>query len=564
MPIPRSAARRVRWRRTAPVALPLGALLWLSLPAALAQQASSASDAGGTYISIIWFGLLAVCVGGWLYAVQWMNDDAMGVGIDFRRWTAIGLGAGAPGLLLSLLVHGAFALLIVAAVSACFAVYVRERNKAVPARFKLFARLTGEEGGAPGEGGTEERPHIEVAMTNEKNRSMDELVEAHPELEASARLLGDLLGQAAAAEAEALRVQAGAEGYDVLFKLDGVVHRVDALEPQVGEPLVACALSFTGAGRKDKPTARMTASLPGEQEVRLEVAGVRAKGRPGFAISLPDWHPDLYKEGLEELGMHKALRDRLTKLLATPRSCVVLSGLPGSGRTTTFYALLSTVDIFTTDVTTFEDRPAADLDHIEQHQIDLSTREALDEILPGILRMEPDVLGIDEPEELGLLDRLLEFAAEGGRSVFTLRAPGSPEAIGLLQDGVDRSILGRTLTCVVNQRLVRTLCEECKEAIEPNPALLQKLGIEPARAGIWFKPVGCRSCMNVGYKGRTGLFELLLVNDALREIISQGKSTPAAVRNAVGRAGLRTLYQDGLLKVRQGITTLEEVRRILK
>jgi len=557
---------------------------------ALAQSGSAPAaellGEGGFYVSPVWLALLIPAVGGWLYLTSWLADDAMGIGMRYRNWTTAFTAAGLVGFALALLVHPALVFVMAVGITGLFGGYVRIRNARVPADFQILTKIPGMATGkappkrgptpapsaaagpavrtAPAAAAAPQQPHVEVNLTNQAGKTLADLLASEPAFEEAAGVLGDLIARACAAQAMGLRIEPGEEQFAVLFKLDDMMHPVDTLAPELGPPVIACLARFFHLGGKGKAAGSGTVRLPGGREVALKVRGVKSKAGPAVVISLPDWHKDIYKGGLGVLGMHPAMAQRLEKLIAAANTTILISGPPRSGRTSTFHAALSLIDIFTTDVTTLETRPEHELDQVQRHEVNVGSLEAVQKLLPSILREEPDVIGADELIAPRVAAPLLEFAADGRRLQATTESGSAAEAVEKILHGVQPQLLSRTLACVLNQRLIRKLCEECKEPIEPNPQLLAKLKINPSNPGTWFRPVGCEQCLGAGYSGRTALYEMLIASDAVRKLITAGKASAAAIRKVAGEKGIRTLYQDALLKIQQGVTSLQEVRRVLK
>ncbi len=539
----------------------------------LAQEAAPpAGSDSGTYLSLFWLAFLCICAAAWLYLTAWVYDDATAVGLPMRMWTTIMLGAGGAALLLCFLLHAALGFLVLAATGGTLALYVRARNTVVPERFRLFSKAKAEPGkpkaAAPAAASAlgsrrGEGARLEMQLVNDRDKPLSQLVEARPEFSEAASLLVDMVALACNVKAWNIRIEPAPEGYLVLFNLDGVMQKVDTLEEGFGRGVIACVARFLDLTGKGKTKAKMTAVMLGAERAQIEVQGVKAKHGPAIVMSLPEWTRDLYRGGLAALGMHPAMEQRLGKLSEAGSKSVVISGPPDSGKTTTFHALISNIDIYTTDVATLEDTLLHDLEQIARHQVDLGSEEAFQEVFNSVVRGEPDVICVDELTNPRIGGPLFEFADGGKRLVVTMRAPSCAAAVAGLLEGVNGELLGHTLACVTNQRLLRKLCDKCKEPIQPNPKLLAKLRIEPKDAGTWFRAVGCHQCLGAGYSGRTALFEMLIVNEAVRALIARAKATADQVAQAAGEKGIRTLYQDAILKVRQGITTLEEARRIL-
>jgi general secretion pathway protein E len=540
---------------------------------ALAQEGAAPADpagGGGLYISPVWLALVAVGLAGWLYVVSWLNIDARGIGLKAPRWVTFFMGGGLVGMLMAFLIHPAFVILLAIGVAAGFFYYLSIRNAIVPVSHQILGKWLGGEGGprpleAPDQEEGSELPHVEVEMTNADGRRLADLIAARPDFAGPVELLGDLVAHACDRRAGTLRIEPAEEGYNVLMELDGVTHKTETMEAEAGRSLIAGMAKFLGFTRKGKAEAEITASVPDEGEVAIQARGLKARRGPAIEFSLPDWHTEVYRGGLEGLGMRPQMTEKLHEIIDTPGSVLLFSGRPQSGRTSTYHAAIGHIDIFTTDVMALETEPEHELDQVRRRQVNLGSEEEMEEAVPAVFREGPDVIGVDEITQPRLITPLLEFADEGGRLFGTIEAKNSAEALARLLRDVDKDLAARTLAAVTCQRLIRVLCESCKEEAEPNPKLLKKLKIKPSEAGTWYRPVGCEECMGVGFRGQTALYELLIVNDRLRRLIAAGKTgQPDLIKKAAGSKNLTTLYQDALAKVRQGRTTLKEMRRVLK
>ena len=523
----------------------------------------------GTYVSLIWLALIIAPILAWLYGAGWVYEDAMGIGMDARVWTSIMLGAGLVGLLLAILVHALFSFLLLVGAGGAFAAYVKRRNQIVPEQFKLFGKK-GPAGPRPVEaaagqkGGEAARARLEIGLLNEAQKSMADFVAGQPELAEAARVVGDLIGRASLARARVVRVEPAGVEHVVRFNLDGVLRNIENLPAQLGQAMLACAVRFAAGKGESDSRGRMTAFLPGDEQVEVVARAVKGKRGPTLVIILPDWTLNLYKGGFAALGMHAGMVEKVKQATENPGSAVLISGSAGSGKTTTLHAIISQIDIYTTDVVTLERHIEHELDQIVRHEVKMDSDEAYNEVLSGVVRDEPHVIAVDELATAQQGEPLLEYASGGGRVLATMKADSAGQAVQRLLLGVDAALVSSTLVCVLNQRLLRKLCSHCKEPTAPNRTILAKLKIDPQHQGTWFKAVGCERCFNTGYRGRTAIFELLLANERVREVIGSGGASADAISKAAGRKALRTMLQDGVLKVRQGITTVEEVRRVLK
>jgi len=552
-------------------------------PPAEQEEAVEPVSEKGTYISPFWLAFVMICFAAWLCLTSWVCDDAMGVGINFAKWTSIMVGVGAVGFLMILLIHAAFGFFILACLGGAFALYVMERDKAVPEHYKLIRpdRLQGvldrfmfwrkwTSGGVSVAGATSGLEHV---LSRQDGKRLEELVEARKELRTAALVTAQLLGQAIDVKASSMQLAQTEGGVQVALEMDGVVQRLEPLETELGAAVLGCLgwLIRGGAsgGQGPQQTGRFYAEVPGQE--RIEVTGRAGKSRagPGIALTFPDWTEGIYKDGLEALGMHRPMAERLHQALQLENGAVLASGPPRSGITTTLYAMVSQVDIFTREVISIEEEIEHELDQVNRMKLDAASGKTFQQVYTLAMREEPNVIMFGELKEPQSATQLFKFAVEQGLLMSAVKAERSTDAlVRLAAKGVDCGLMAQSLKCVVNQRLVRKLCEFCKEPFEPSPEFLSKLKIDPQNPGTWFKPVGCERCLNTGYAGRTAVFEMLIVTDPVKKILKAaaggaGKLSEAALRKAAGRGALRPLRAEGLLKVKAGITTLDEIRRCL-
>ena len=506
----------------------------------------------------------AFCVAAWLYGTAWVCDDAVGVGAKPRQWTSFMFVAGGAGLVITVATHAAVALAIPAFAGAVFVFYVKYRNGVVPQLHKLF--VPGQRQGlaqAVVGGGEEEgaAPSVGLNLARADGAGLGSLIAKRPELAEAGERATELLIKAVVARCISVSLLPAGGQMAARFNLDGVAHDLYSFESELGSQICSC-FSWLGQLDRGKRTGSFETDLPGEEKLEIRLNPIKTRLGAGLMLTLPDWSKDLYKQGCEALGMHEAIVSRLTQVLKEPKGALLISGPPGSGLTTTLYGITLTIDIFTRDVAVVEEKSEGEFENIPQFEMG---EQAFAEVYAEVMREEPDTIVFGELKDPTTANQILRFAVESGLVITAARAHDSVETLRRLVGlGVEPEVLSDSVMCVLNQRLVRKLCERCKEPIEPSQELLTQLRIDPESPGRWFKAVGCQHCLNTGYNGRTGVFEMLVVSQQLKDLLKSGRASAAEMRQAAGRKGLRTLRQDGITKVREGITTLEELNRCLK
>jgi type IV pilus assembly protein PilB len=264
---------------------------------------------------------------------------------------------------------------------------------------------------------------------------------------------------------------------------------------------------------------------------------------------------------LDMLGFLPGMLATFDELIKTSDGIVLVTGPTGSGKSSTLYAALTRVNNFysgSTNIVTMEDPVEYSLEGISQGQINVKAGFTFAEGMRSILRQDPDVIMVGEMRDKETCDMAVQAALTGHLVFSTLHTNDSPSAFTRLLDmGVEPFLISSTVRGILAQRLVRKLCQKCKEPYSPDPATLANAGLKP---GITlYKPKGCSHCSNTGYKGRSGIFELLLPDLQVRKFIQQRSSADDIKQYLMQKGNFETLRRDGLRKVVDGITTLEQV-----
>jgi type IV pilus assembly protein PilB len=264
--------------------------------------------------------------------------------------------------------------------------------------------------------------------------------------------------------------------------------------------------------------------------------------------------------GLPDLGMSTEAYTTFLNAIDQPFGCVIACGPTGAGKTTTLYAALEYLNSDERVITTIEEPVEYELEGVAQIQVSAKRGLTFARGLRTILRADPDVLLVGEIRDPETAQIAVQAAMTGHLVFSTVHAQTAAGAFARLQDmGVEPFLLANTINCVVSQRLVRVLCRSCRRAVEPSAEELRELGIEPGTASAIYHPVGCRACGESGYHGRTAIYEVLPVTSAIRKLTG---ATTEEIHEAALDEGMISLREDGLRLVLDGVTSLEEVRRV--
>ena len=393
----------------------------------------------------------------------------------------------------------------------------------------------------------------EVESAVDLSRMMQELPAVEDLLEASndapiIRMLNALLTQAAKDGASDIHIEPYERSSSVRFRVDGTLREV----VQPNKALHAALIS------RLKIMAELDISekrLPQDGRISLRIGGRAIDVR---VSTLPSAHGERavlrlldkgeQKFSLESLGMDGEVLEQFNHLVQQPHGIVLVTGPTGSGKTTTLYASLTRLDTRTSNVLTVEDPVEYELPGIGQTQVNPKIDLTFAKALRAILRQDPDVVMIGEIRDFETAQIAIQASLTGHLVLATVHTNDAPSTVNRLIDmGVEPFLLSSSLLGVLAQRLVRKLCEYCKREDEHHR----------------WHPVGCEHCVSSGYKGRTGVYELLVVDDSIQGLIHGRASEQDLIKAAVAN-GMRSMREDGERLVSEGITSLEEVVRVTR
>jgi type IV pilus assembly protein PilB len=310
--------------------------------------------------------------------------------------------------------------------------------------------------------------------------------------------------------------------------------------------------------------------LPQDGRIRLTVGGhpvdLRVSVLPtmfGESCVMRVLDRSVVKLDMKMVGMDSHLLAQFREAIGRPNGIVLVTGPTGSGKTTTLYGALNELNRIEDKLITTEDPVEYEMDGIVQIPIDPGIGNTFAQCLRSILRQDPDIILVGEIRDLETAEIAVQASLTGHMVFSTLHTNDAPSTISRLRDmGIPPFLITATLEAVLAQRLVRKICTQCREETVPSSDLLAQLNLSPDEVlgKKFYRGKGCSACNHTGFKGRTGLFEFMAMNDRLRTLINDGVSTER-LRDAAIQSGMRPLRAAGLEKVFGGITTVEEVVR---
>ncbi|MCF8028053.1 MAG: type II secretion system ATPase GspE [Desulfobacteraceae bacterium] len=300
----------------------------------------------------------------------------------------------------------------------------------------------------------------------------------------------------------------------------------------------------------------------GDQNIDIRVSTIPIQYGERVVMRLLNKSGSLFQ--LTELGLSQTKLDTIRRLIHYSHGIILVTGPTGSGKTTTLYAVLSSLNSPDINIITIEDPVEYQLKGVNQIQVNPRIELTFARGLRSIVRQDPDVILIGEMRDLETAEIGVQSALTGHLVFSTLHTNDSASAITRLVDlGIEPFLISSSVIAVIAQRLLRLLCNECKQAYTPEAVTLERLGLDPQQAekSVIYKAVGCSNCFHSGYRGRLGIYEILELSPELQNLVLKTYDSHRIKMEAV-QAGMTTLYQDGIDKVLKGQTTIEEVLRV--
>jgi general secretion pathway protein E len=420
-------------------------------------------------------------------------------------------------------------------------------------------------GGGPGEAQEEDAAEIagEIEALDTDVERLRDLASEAPVI----RLVNQIVGRAVEARASDIHLEPTENGLKVRFRIDGLLHEMEVLPARLRPAVIS----------RVKIMAKLNIAerrLPQDGRIKLAARGtpldLRVAVTPslhGEAAVLRILHRDTVALDFATLGIGGANLKALLSILDRPHGIVLVTGPTGSGKTTTLYAALSRLNTPERKILTVEDPVEYQLEGITQIQVQPAIGLDFAGVLRSLLRHDPDVMMVGEIRDRETAEIAVQAALTGHLVLSTLHTNSAAGSIARLIDmGVPEYLLASTLTGAMGQRLVRTLCPQCREPVEALPEFARELGLDRLAKGgpvrLW-RPRGCESCHATGYRGRTTISEVLVSDDALRRLILK-RSDARELHTAAVASGMTGMFEDGATKALAGLTTIEEVLKVTR
>jgi general secretion pathway protein E len=377
------------------------------------------------------------------------------------------------------------------------------------------------------------------------------------------RLVNSTMFQAVKDRASDIHIEPFERDLEIRYRIDGIMYKILSPPKRFQSSIISRVKIMAGLNIAEK-------RLPQDGRIGIKIAGrdvdIRVSVIPtahGERVVLRLLDKSTSLLNLEDIGLTAEERQTMLHLIQLSHGIVLVTGPTGSGKTTTLYAALNRINSPDKNIITIEDPIEYQLKGIGQMQVNPKINLTFANGLRSILRQDPDVIMVGEIRDAETAEIAIHASLTGHLVFSTLHTNDTSGAVARLVDmGIEPFLVSSSVVAIIAQRLVRCICPHCREAHTPTPEELAKLGFKTGTSRpTFYRAVGCAECRRTGYHGRTGIYEILLIDDEIRQMILS-KVDSGRIKNRAIEKGMRTLRDDGARKVVSGVTTMEEILRV--
>ncbi|MFH1269638.1 MAG: ATPase, T2SS/T4P/T4SS family [Candidatus Omnitrophota bacterium] len=398
----------------------------------------------------------------------------------------------------------------------------------------------------------------EDAEASDQELSLDKLI-ARAEEAPVVKLVDLVIRQAIDERASDIHIEPFKDRIVLRYRIDGKLYEIPPPAKQLHLPIISRIKILSKLDIAEKRLPQDGAFLVKLEDRPIDIRVSTIPTIYGEKIVMRILDRSAVLLDLDRLGFESKQIEQIRHAIHMPYGQVLLTGPTGSGKTTTLYAILSEIKSPTKNIITVEDPVEYKLDGVNQVQVKPDIGLTFANALRSFLRQDPDIMLVGEVRDLETAQICIRAALTGHLVFSTLHTNDAPSAISRLIDiGIEPYMVAPSLIIVVAQRLLRKLCPDCKEAYEPTA---DQAGVVKIKADLIYRPKGCSKCGQIGYRGRICISEVMVINERIRDLISQGASFQS-IRDVAKECGMFTLYDAGLKKVEDGTTSLEEALSI--
>ena len=378
------------------------------------------------------------------------------------------------------------------------------------------------------------------------------------------KLVNHIISQSIKARASDIHIEPYENSMKVRYRVDGILYELLS-PPKWIQPALTSrikVMSKMNIAEKRLPQDGRIGIKMGDQDVDVRISTIPTFFGERVVLRLLNKSNNLFK--MSDLGLGAEKLQIVEKIVRLPNGIILVTGPTGSGKTTTLYAILTSINTPDINIITIEDPVEYQIKGISQIQVNPKIDLTFARGLRSVVRQDPDVMLVGEIRDLETAEIAVQSALTGHLVLSTLHTNDSASAITRLVDiGVEPFLISSSLIAVVAQRLVRILCNDCKEPFAPNETIMESIGMirEQFMNHTIYRSKGCENCFHTGFRGRLGIFEIMVLEDNLKSLILKSHDSNLIKSEAL-KNKMITLRQDGLQKVLDGITTIEEVVRV--
>ena len=537
----------------------------------------------GLYFNLFAFVLVVGLFALWASTSNWVYEDSRSLKVRTEFWCSIVLVSGVVGFVAAFCMPGTlFGLL---ALLLCYGVplgiYIKERNDRVPQSSRVMtpehiqrfiARKLGQLGIPLPTRSTEEAilgPSIHFIGKSTTGRGADEERSRQVENSKGYMAAKELVYDALLRRSTDIHLEPKDSELSIRLRIDGVMYPAEPFDRPTGDAVLNIFKVLSAMDITEKRRAQ-DGSFRAELDDRRVDFRVATQGtRHGEKMSLRILDQSNSVNSLAGLGLRKQLQMRIRELIHQPHGLLLVCGPTGAGKSTTLYAALSDIDAYQTNIITVEDPIEYNMANVNQIEINSKAGQNFATSLRSILRQDPDVVMIGEIRD-GETAEIACQAANTGHMVFsTVHANDTITALyRIIELGVEPFMIANSLSAVLAQRLVRRLCSTCREAYKPTREFLEKAGLPADRIDTFYRPPKdreevCQVCGGLGYIGRIGVFELLVITEKMRDLVRE-KAAMTAIRGEARKNGMLYMREEALRLLAQGITSINELQRVVQ
>ncbi len=375
------------------------------------------------------------------------------------------------------------------------------------------------------------------------------------------KLVNHILYQAVKRDASDIHIEPYDKEVEVRYRIDGVMYLAFTPPKRIQAAIVSRIkiMANLNIAEKRLPQDGRINIKVGDKAIDIRVSILPTSFGERIVMRLLDKSKTFGK--LAGLGLSEHNYKIVTDAIARPNGIILISGPTGSGKTSTLYSILSKLNTPEVNIITVEDPVEYQMKGVGQVQVQAKIGLTFAAALRAILRQDPDIIMIGETRDLETAQIAIQAALTGHLVLSTIHTNSAPATITRLIDmGIEPFLIASTIVCIVAQRLVRKLCPKCKEKYTPSPESLASVGISPEEAKkiTFYKPIGCEECGNTGFKGRLAIFEVMPMSNEIAKLTME-QSDSTVIKTAAIKGGMKLLVQDGVRKIKEGLTTIEEV-----